>query len=101
MTQLTFGDYLAITGMELALSAKSEWSVQADKWLASLPAGAEFTSEDLIQAIGLPDRSELNTNNAVGAKIRAWASSSTSRVGYQKTTRIKSHSRVIAIWRKK
>ena len=101
MTQLTFADFLAEEGMQLALNAKPEWSKQADDWFASLPLGTEFTSEDLIAAIGLPDSSEPNANNAVGAKIRSWSKTHTAQIGYRKTIRVTSHSRVISIWRKK
>lgn len=97
---LTFADFLRDTGMKLALDAKPDWSALADEWFANLPEGTEFTSEDLVSAIGLPDNSALNSNNAVGAKIRSLASQST-EVGFRKTVRITSHSRRVVIWRKK
>lgn len=97
---MTTSDTLKLQGMQLALDAKPDWSALADEWFNSLPLGTDFTSEDLIQAVGLPDDSQLNSNNAVGAKIRSWVGR-TQEVGYRKTVRITSHSRRIVLWRKK
>lgn len=99
---ITYGDFLRDTGMQLALDAKPDWSALADEWFASLPEGTEFTSEDLVNNVGLPTTAEsgVNRNNAVGAKIRSLASQST-EVGSRKTVRISSHSRRVVVWRKK
>lgn len=97
---LTYADSLRDNGMQLALDAKPDWSALADEWFANLEEGSEFTSEDLVKAIGLPDSSLPNSNNAVGAKIRSLAFHS-QEVGYRKTVRITSHSRRVVIWRKK
>lgn len=99
---MTTSDTLKLQGMQLALDAKPDWSALADEWFNSLPLGADFTSEDLVQAVGLPATAEypLNRNNAVGAKMRSWAGRS-EEVGYRKTVRITSHSRRIVLWRKK
>ena len=99
---LTYVDFLRDTGMQLALDAKPDWSALADEWFANLEEGTEFTSEDLVNAIGLPMATEptVNQNNAVGAKIRSLAFQST-EVGSRKTVRITSHSRRVVIWRKK
>ena len=96
---LTFADFLRDTGMRLALEAKPDWSELADNWFDLLPLGTDFTSEDLISAIGLPDSSTPNSNNAVGAKMRSFKSRA-NEVGFRKTVRITSHSRRIIIWRK-
>jgi len=95
------GDILKANGMKAALLAKHDWSIEADRWFQSLPDGAEFTSEDLTNAIGFPTTSSANGNNAIGAKIRTWADKRTEKVGYKKTIRTISHSRMIVIWRKK
>ena len=100
MSQLTFADFLRDTGMALALKSKPEWSQLADEWFAGLEEGSEYTSEDLISAIGLPDSPDSNANNAVGAKMRSLATQS-QEVGFKKTVRITSHSRRIIVWRKK
>ena len=100
MSQLTFADFLKESGMAQALEAKPDWSALADEWFANLPEGTEFTSEDLVSAIGLPDYSTPNNNNAVGAKMSGFARKS-QEVGFRKTVRVISHSRRIVIWRKK
>ncbi len=94
-------DKLANEGTRLALIAKSIWGFDADLWLNDLPIGERFTSEDLINAIGLPDKSNPNSNNAVGAKVRNWAhQGKVERVGFGKTQRASSHSRMIVLWEK-
>jgi len=98
---LNYADFLAETGMRLALDAKPDWSILADEWFALLPEGTNFTSEDLTNAIGLPDASKPNSNNAIGAKMRTWAMRDMERIGDKKTVRIVSHSRRISVWRKK
>lgn len=100
MSQMTYADFLRDIGMELALESKPDWSARADEWFDNLVEGTEYTSEDLVNAIGLPDNSALNSNNAVGAKIRSLASRS-DEVGFRKTVRTTSHSRRIVVWRKK
>ena len=99
MTQITYADFLRDTGMALALEAKPDWSARADKWFDNLPVGTQFTSEDLIEAIGLPDLVGTNANNAVGAKMRFFKTRA-KEVGFRKTIRITSHSRRIIVWRK-
>ena len=96
------GEELANKGSRLALISKSIWSFDADLWLNDLPVGERFTSDDLINAIGLPDKASPNSNNAVGAKIRNWShSKKVDRVGLGKALRVSSHGRMIALWEKK
>ncbi len=96
------GETLANEGSRLALITKSLWSFDADVWFGNLASGERFTSEDLIDAIGLPDKSNPNSNNAVGAKIRTWSYGGTvERVGFEKTRRVSSHARMVTIWEKK
>ena len=97
---MTTAELLKTRGMQLALDSKPDWSAQAEEWFNCLPEDWTFTSEDLISAVGLPDYSNLNANNAVGAKMRSWAGR-TQEVGFRKTVRITSHSRRIIVWRKK
>lgn len=92
---------LANEGMQLALESKKEWSETADAWLEELPEGTRFSSEDLTYSIGYPNHwnPKLNANNAVGAKIRTWAVAGLiSRTSFTKTSRTKSHGRLIAEW---
>jgi len=89
--------------LDFALEAKPEWSAKADNWLETAPSGYEFTSEDLTSAIGYPDEDNgINTNNAIGAKVRSWAKSGlTEKNGYINSINARSHGRVVAKWRKK
>ena len=99
---MSVAEQLTNNGALAALLAKSTWSERADVWLEDLLPGDTFTSEDLIKAIGLPDETTPNANNAVGAKIRAWSyRKNIAHRGYSRTTRLISHARVIALWEKK
>jgi len=95
------GDTLANNGTKAALFAKVEWSAKANQWFEFLSIGERFSSEDLIYSIGLP-ATGVNSNNAVGAKIRQWShAKQIERVGFVKASRIESHARMIFIWEKK
>ena len=95
------GEVLADIGTRLALIEKSLWSADAEMWLIKLQRGTRFTSENLIEAIGLPGEGTTNSNNAVGAKIREWSNDQAiSRIGFQRATRLTSHARAIALWEK-
>jgi len=99
---MTKGEMLANEGALAALYAKSTWSEKADLWFESLLPGDTFTSEDLTNAIGFPDKATPNSNNAVGAKMRAWSHSrEMERRGYMRTVRSTSHARMIVLWEKK
>jgi len=103
MKSISLGDIFAKKGMEQALEAKPSWSAQADAWLASLPSKENFTSETLTEAIGYPSGTHvnINSNNAVGAKMRMWAVRSLIvKEGYTKSTNWRSHGRIITNWRK-
>lgn len=96
------GEVLANEGSLAALLAASTWSEKADVWFESLIPGETFTSEDLTNAIGFPDKANPNSNNAVGAKIRAWSHrNQLDRRGYMRTIRSTSHARMIVLWEKK
>ena len=95
------GESLANIGSRIALIEKSLWSVDAEMWFIKLKRGTRFTSEDLIEAIGLPEENTLNSNNAIGAKVREWShDGEISQVGFQRATRLTSHARAIALWEK-
>lgn len=98
---LEIGERLATVGGLAALASVGEWDGKADEWFAGIPFGTHFTSEDLIDAIGLPRVSSSNRNNAVGAKIRYWSGKNMiESVGYTKTKRTRSHGRLIRVWSK-
>ena len=89
-------------GTEAARDAVPDWSSQARAWIAGLPWGVEFTSEDLTSAIGLP-RSEIgkDRNNAVGAAmLHASKAGLIAKLHYRPSTRRESHGAVIAVWRR-
>lgn len=89
------------TGMARALSAQDvvPWPQRAREWIAALPPGAELTSELLTAAVGLPRDPDANANNAVGAAMRAAATTGLLvKVGYTQATRKRSHARVLTVW---
>jgi hypothetical protein len=99
---MSIGEKLADNGSIAALLAKSTWSEKAEVWFESLFPGETFTSEDLTNAIGFPDASNPNANNAVGAKMRAWSHGrQMERKGYMRTIRSISHARMIVLWEKR
>jgi len=95
-------EQLAAIGIQQALAARPSWSQLADKWLLQQRKGFVFTSEDLTNEIGYPtEENSLNSNNAVGAKIRTWANAGiTFRSSFTKSNNERSHGRLIAEWTK-
>lgn len=88
-------------GQQLALDAAVPWKDQARHtiiWLASLHE--LFTSEDVVNKVGLPDGEVgTNKNNAVGAAMTGAAKAGIiRRVGYVQSQRPSSHGAVIAQW---
>lgn len=76
------------------------WKDAADAWLELLPAGREFTADDLVRAIGLPDFG-VARNNVVGA----WTSAK-SKAGrivwtgtFRKSERVVGHGNLQRVWR--
>jgi hypothetical protein len=95
------GEVLRDKGTAVALEAVPLWRDQAAAWIAGLPWGVEFTSEDLTAAIGLPRSVGKDRNNAVGASVRAAAQRGLiHRVGYRNATRKESHAAALAVWRR-
>ncbi len=86
-------------GTQVAADAAADWSSDARQWITGLPAGAEFTSEDLTASIGLPRAIGKDRNNAVGAAIlHASKAGLITKLHYRPSTRRESHSAVIAVW---
>jgi hypothetical protein len=95
------GKARAEEGMARAGSAfrVERWKVLADDWLMRKVTGTEFTADDLVRSIGLPDEG-VNRNNVVGSWFReqrnqrkiVWAG----RV--KKSERIDRHTGLIRIW---
>jgi hypothetical protein len=97
------GHVLKALGMEAAELGSAAWAAQARaaiKHLAQQPV--TFTSEDVIDLVGLPwPDAGANRNNAVGAIM-----SGAARAGviyktgtYVETRRPSSHARIVAVWK--
>ena len=62
--------------------------------------GKRFSSEDIIDRIGLPRIPGANRNNAVGAMMRGLAQRGLIvRDGFTQCRRPRSHARLLALWR--
>lgn len=88
--------------MAQAIEAKPEWTDQAKQHIEALiRANIPFTSEDVVEAVGLPSGEiGINKNNALGAIINAYAK--TRRIyqcGTRKATRPTSHGHELKVWR--
>lgn len=96
-----YGEQLKLFGMEQALAAAPDWAAQARVVIRVLAmSGQPFTSEDLVEAIGLP-RGHVgqHRNNAVGAAFSAAArKGEITRIGYAKADRHTLHAAVISVW---
>lgn len=91
------------TGMELALSPEplTDWKAQFRRWIIQQAQGSTFTSEDVLDAVGLPSgKVAMNANNAVGAMISGMARkqliAKTGRRVY--STRKSSHAAELIVW---
>ena len=63
-------------GMKQALrpDALAEWKDEFRAYIQSMPHDSEFTSEDVVDAVGLPSGDvRMNANNAVGAMMNGLA----------------------------
>lgn len=86
-------------GQSLALEAAEDWAANARTYVRALEPGTQLTSETITAAIGLPNPSDPNSNNAVGAVMAALARQGwLRRVGYVPSARPLSHGRVLALW---
>lgn len=89
------------TTVALTASDVQEWKTQFRKRAVFLAAtGYPFTSEDIIEYVGLPRDSEMNANNAVGAMMNALAKEGVIRKTKERrvSKRPLSHGREIAVW---
>ena len=88
-------------GMALANGADrvKEWKERAERHLMSLSAGSEFTADDLVQKIGLPDEGE-NKNNVVGAWINGKRNDGriTFTGRFLKSNRVSRHTGLQRVW---
>lgn len=67
---------------------------------AMADAGLRFTSEDVIEKIGLPHEAKTNANNSVGAMMNALAKKGVIRKTTERrlSQRPTSHARELAVW---
>jgi hypothetical protein len=100
MTEIS-GEQLKLDGMTQAVDAVPDWRTRAEQALIDLArSGEPFTSETLVERVGLP-RGEVKTNrnNAVGGLIGGASRRGLIRlIGYQKAKRRESHAAVVGIW---
>lgn len=95
------GKWEAENGMELAVQANrvQTWKEQAERWINAKPQGFEFSADDLVYAIGVPDEG-ANKNNVVGAwfnaKSKARAITFTGRM--KKSSRVSRHTGITRVW---
>lgn len=87
-------------GMSVARAGLMEWREKCEAWLTVAVVGEHFTADDLTLRFGLPTEEDGSpSNNGIGAMLNAWARSRRiRRVGYEKSRRMSSHSRVLAVW---
>lgn len=99
MEQLELGLSLKAKGQYSALRGAEEWHEMALEWLAR--ASGDFSADDLIEDIGLPNAVATNRNNAVGAFFTSARRAGLIRaVGWVRSRRAESHGRVVAVWSK-
>lgn len=73
-----------------------DWATKATTWIHARPDGYQFTADDLISDIGLP---EWISTNAIGALFSKMAKQHViTAIGYTRATRMSSHGRVLRIW---
>ena len=98
------GRALKERGMQLALSPDrlAEWKREFKRTVVELAsAGDPFTSEDVVERIGLPTGEiALHANNAVGAMMNAMARKKIiKKTGYHwQSRRPASHGAEITVW---
>ena len=97
MEQLELGLSLKAKGQAQAIRGADDWHEMALKWLSG--TFGDFSADDLIEDIGLPNAVATNRNNAVGAAFTsARRLGLIRRVGWIQSRRAESHGRVIALW---
>lgn len=98
---MSTGEELKAQGQQLALDAAEPWPDRARTAIIRLArTGGAFTSEHVIDEVGLPSGEVgTNKNNAVGAAMTAAAKAQIIvRIGYTNSKRASSHGAVIAKW---
>lgn len=89
----------ALAGQLAAMEAASAWYEQAQDWLKAQPPGRIITSEDVTDAVGKPNPTKVNANNAVGAFMQA--QKRLGRIvqhGYGTARNRESHGSILRMW---
>lgn len=104
--QLRFDGFEAEARAEVGMAQAWEadrvqmWKILAAEYLFSLSSGTEFTADDMVAEIGLPDEG-VNRNNVVGAWFSAHAKAGdivfANRLGRSK--RVVRHGNLQRVWR--
>jgi hypothetical protein len=80
------------------------WKAAADRWLADLPVGFEFTADTLVARLGRPDvpGSRERPNNVIGAWLSGKAKRGAIRWSgrYRRSRRAEGHGNQQRIWLK-
>ena len=84
------------------LSLAADWKEKAELWFKLLSPGANFTSEDLTDAVGMPaGEVGMNRNNAVGSFILVLRNrGAINKVTVQSSRKRSSHGATLVVWRK-
>lgn len=100
MNDLIEGMALKDHGQAAAAEAALPWFDKGVRWIASKPPYTSFTSDDLVEALGLPTEDVgTNKNNAVGALFSyAVKQDLINRRGYRPSTRKSNHAAVVSVW---
>lgn len=75
------------------------WKAAAFAWIARRQPGSEFTADDLVRELGLPDEG-VNRNNVVGAVFSTASRAGTIRFAgrMRKSARVARHANVQRVW---
>jgi hypothetical protein len=89
-------------GIQTALRGDEDWRARADQQInLFVEHGVEFSADDLVEAIGLPNDCDQNANNIVGSVFNTAARRKIIEgTGVRvKSRRVEGHARRIDVWR--
>ena len=94
------GERSKLAGMSRAVMGALDWAITARKAAYRLGLKRDFTSDDVVSEVGLPNPSDLNANNAVGGLLGQMSMAGLiRRIGHTQSTRPEAHARLISVWR--
>ncbi len=90
------GKILKEKGQQLVLNIDPQWKSAAAIWCYDREVDSDFTSDDLVAAIGLPRR-----RNQVGALLSHLVKRGlVRRVGFRASRRAARRAGIVAVWRR-